>query len=136
MRESSTQSLKIPSTLDALPAVHEQLQQALHDAGYTKEDLFGIKLAVEEALVNAVRHGNGSDATKTVGVSYAVSPTRVEISICDEGAGFNPNAVPDPTLDENLERPHGRGVMLMNAYMTDVSYNEAGNCVTLVKQRG
>jgi len=135
MPDTSAQTIKIPSDLDALPQVHEQIKLALEKASYTERDLWGIKLALEEALVNAIRHGNGSDPAKQVVITYAIDAKRLEISVQDEGSGFNPHAVPDPTLDENLEKPHGRGVMLMNNYMTDVRYNEQGNCVTLVKER-
>lgn len=84
-------------------------------------------------MTNAVRHGNWNDASKRITVRYAVSPRRTVIMVADEGPGFALDTVPDPTLPENLERPNGRGIMLMKAYMTDVGYNEAGNEVRLLK---
>ncbi|MFW6033153.1 MAG: ATP-binding protein, partial [Phycisphaeraceae bacterium] len=71
----------------------------------------------------------------SVTIDSEVSGETIRIAICDEGCGFQPDDLPDPTAPENLTRPHGRGVMLMRAYMTDVSFNEAGNCVTMVRTR-
>jgi serine/threonine-protein kinase RsbW len=96
---------------------------------------FAIQLALDEALANAIRHGNGNDPSKTVHIEYSVDKDVFEISICDEGPGFNPQNVPDPTRDENLERPCGRGVMLIKAYMTEVHYNRKGNCLKMSKRR-
>jgi serine/threonine-protein kinase RsbW len=67
-------------------------------------------------------------------VEYTVSPSGVTISVADEGLGFDPGKVADPTLDENLDQPHGRGLMLMKAYMTEVSFNRRGNRVTMSKR--
>ena len=79
--------------------------------------------------------GNDGDPEKQVIVESSVTEERLWVRITDEGYGFDPNKVEDPTLDENLCRSHGRGVMLMRAYMTEVHYTERGNCVTLVKTR-
>ena len=87
---------------------------------------------MDEALANAIHHGNGNDPTKEVTVEYTVTADNVRIQVCDEGNGFNPTDVPDPTLPENLCKPNGRGIMLMRAYMKDIHYNDRGNCVTLV----
>ena len=128
-----TVHLAIPSDAAEALRVRDQVEQCLRAAGCHDHDLFSIKLALEEALVNAIRHGNRSDPTKRVHVAYRVLPGRFEVHITDEGAGFDPAAVPDPTALENLERPGGRGLMLMRHYMTDVAFNERGNSVTLCK---
>jgi serine/threonine-protein kinase RsbW len=104
-------------------------------AGYPEKDVFGARLALEEAVVNAVRHGNRCDPSKWVTVRYAVGPERVLAEVHDEGSGFDPERVPDPTALENREQPGGRGLLLMRAYATSVHYNAAGNCVTLCKRR-
>jgi serine/threonine-protein kinase RsbW len=109
----------------------EQLLQAHNNA--SDRDIFSIKLALEEALVNAIKHGNQMDRTKKVSVSYRLLPDRFEVSISDEGPGFDPGDVPDPTAAENLERPCGRGLMLMRHYMTDVAYNARGNGVSMFR---
>ncbi len=127
--------LVLENRLEEVSRCEDILLADLDAMGFGGADRFAIKLALEEALANAIKHGNCSDAAKHVKVEYEVEPQQVTISVCDEGCGFDPAEVPDPTLDENLEKPHGRGVMLMRTYMTDVSFNEAGNCVTMVKQR-
>ncbi len=107
--------------------------EAVKAAGFPEEPSFAVRLALDEALSNAVRHGNKLDASKSVTVEYEVSPTRVTISVTDQGPGFDPESVPDPTLDENLDQPHGRGLMLIKAYMTEVTYSARGNRVTMTK---
>ena len=106
---------------------------AVEEAGFTPTSGFAIRLALDEALSNAVKHGNKLDPAKFVEVEYTVSDEGICIRIRDEGPGFEPATVPDPTLDENLERPHGRGIMLMRAYMTEVGYEDQGTCVMLIK---
>lgn len=99
---------------------------------YGTSALFAIRLAIEEAITNAFEHGHeGLDPSTTIHVEFAVSSTKIEIAIEDQGPGFLPTSLPDPTLQENLSKPSGRGVMLMQAYMTDVHFNETGNRVKL-----
>lgn len=127
--------LRIPSHPAHTRSVQEQIERQLKAHHYTEHEIFSIKLAVEEALVNAIKHGNQMDQGRTVHVSYRILPDRFDIHITDEGSGFDPCGVPDPTTPENLERPCGRGLMLMRYYMTEVAYNERGNCVRMSKQR-
>ena len=103
--------------------------------GYDHKEVFGVRLALEEALVNAVKHGNRHDPTKCVRASWHVGPNRVLIEIEDEGDGFDPRAVPDPCATEYVERSCGRGVFLMRHYMSSVRYNRRGNRVTMCKRR-
>lgn len=93
--------------------------------------LFAIRLALEEAVSNASRHGAAGDPGAVITLDYRIAPGEVHIEVQDDGPGFDPLAVPDPTAEENLEIPSGRGLMLMRAYMTEVSYNETGNRVRL-----
>ena len=89
----------------------------------TEYDVFGVMLAMEEALVNAIKHGNQMDPKKTVLVRCSITrDLLIIILIADQGVGFKPEEVPDPTDDENLERPCGRGVQLMRAFMKEVTY--------------
>lgn len=121
----------IPSYLGAhIPYMAEVLRE-LERQGWSGRDLFGIEVALEEALSNAIRHGNCCDASKHVFVECKISPQRFWLRIRDEGAGFQPNAVPNCTADENLERPGGRGLALIKAYMSHVEHNKRGNCVTM-----
>ena len=103
---------------------------------FSEPEIFAIRLAIEEALVNAIKHGNGSDPTKKVRIEYEVGPEQVRIRIEDEGPGFDPADVPDPTDPEFLERPCGRGLMLMRHYMSRVEFGIRGNVVELLKQKG
>ena len=122
-------------TLAEVPGVLAGLVELAKARGYSERAIFGMRLALEEVLTNAVRHGNQGDASKTVKVEARVTDEAAEFSIEDEGEGFVPEAVPDCTDEANLMRPGGRGVMLIKAYMTDVRYNDRGNRVTLVKRR-
>jgi len=125
----------IPSKTGEGQAVQERIISLLEQMDYPMRDVFGVRLALEEALVNAIKHGNQMDPSKKVHIECRVNAERIWIRIRDEGQGFDINALPDPTLEENLEKPSGRGVLLMREFMTNVEYNERGNCVTLEKHR-
>jgi serine/threonine-protein kinase RsbW len=113
--------------------VQDVIESHLRAHDYGEHDIFGIRLALEEAMVNAIKHGNNMDRTKKVQISYRVRKERFDISIADEGPGFDPLDVPDPTAVENLERPCGRGLMLMRHYMTSVEFGQSGNVVRMCK---
>ena len=133
-RESVQEKLSI-SRIEDVPDTEQRILDAASEQGYGEPDCFAIKLALEEALANAIKHGNRSDPAKSVEVSYEIDKDSVRVTICDQGPGFSPDELPDPTLDENLAKPFGRGVMLMRTYMSDISFNTSGNCVTMVKRR-
>jgi len=125
--------LTLPSDPAEARQFQEVVEQNLQAAGAGDRDVFSVRLALEEALVNAIKHGNQMDRAKRVFISYRFLPGRFEVQITDEGPGFDPNDVPDPTAVENLERPCGRGLMLMRHYMTEVVYSERGNSVIMSK---
>lgn len=125
----------IPSETGAGQRLLDDLLKQLAEHAWSEHELHSVHLALEEALVNAIRHGNRSDPCKHVYVLCKLSPERLWIEIRDEGAGFNPDEVPDCTDPERLEIPSGRGIMLMRAFMSRVEYNELGNCVVMEKQR-
>lgn len=127
--------LRIASRPCEAERIHKAVLPELARHGYTAEAQFAVRLALDEALANAISHGNHQDPAKQVTVDCTIDDEEAVLSVEDEGRGFDPRQVPDPTLDENLEKPHGRGIMLMRAYMSRVSFNKAGNCVTMVKQR-
>jgi len=127
--------LVIPSSLSEGVDLVEQIVDKASTMGFSEGGCFAIRLSLDEALANAIRHGSGNDPTKNVTIEYSIDDESLQITICDPGPGFVPDSVPDPTLDENLERPCGRGVMLMRAYMTEVTFNDVGNCVTMVKRK-
>lgn len=94
-----------------------------------------IQIALIEAIVNGVKHGNGLDSSKSVNVRLIeFSEVRLTVTIEDEGIGFSPEEVPDPLAPENLERPCGRGLLIMRHFMQEVRYNERGNTVTLTRR--
>ena len=115
--------------------VLDALLAELEARHWRQQDVFAVHLAAEEALVNAIRHGNGADARKSIHVVCLLSPDRLVIEISDEGPGFNPSALADPTCEDNLKSPCGRGVMLMRAFMSRVEFNARGNAVTMEKHR-
>jgi serine/threonine-protein kinase RsbW len=115
--------------------VQSDVERVLQQVQFGEHDIFAIKLALEEALVNAIKHGNQMDPAKKVHVTCHVHIDRFEVQITDEGSGFDPDDVPDPTAPENLERPCGRGLLLMRHYMTEVAYHDRGRAVRMSKMR-
>jgi serine/threonine-protein kinase RsbW len=125
----------LPTRLEAIRAAESEVIDRMGDLGYDEDLRFAVRLASEEALVNAMKHGNHMDPGRSVRLCWRVLPERVEIRVCDDGEGFDPGVVPDPTSDENLHKPCGRGIMLMRSYMDQVSYGGAGREVIMVKFR-
>ena len=132
--DNALTSVTVPNDLRAVKGPEGRIMAALKRYGYHKDTTFAIKLAFEEAVTNAVKHGNCKDRSKQVHMRYYVDRHRVIIMVRDEGCGFQPEKVPDPTADENLERPCGRGIMLMAAYMTKLRYSENGREVWMLKE--
>jgi serine/threonine-protein kinase RsbW len=127
--------VRIPSSTTEGQKVQERIVARLEQIGFPARGIFGVRLALEEALVNAIKHGNGLDPAKEVFVTCQISNDKVRVVIEDQGPGFRLQDVPDPTDDENLEKPGGRGIMLMRAFLSVVEYNERGNRVVLEKHR-
>ncbi len=125
----------LPSERGASRLVLDDLLEQLAVHGWQQSDIFGIHLAAEEAIVNAIVHGNQLDPAKTVKVTCRVGPEKVWIEIVDQGAGFDPSTVPDCTRDDRLDVPSGRGLMLMRSFMTKIEYLGRGNAVVLEKVR-
>lgn len=130
-----TQVQLIPSSLEAGHRLIEHYMKVLDNHGWEGRDLFHVQLAIEEAVVNAITHGNKESSEKQVEVELRVSKRETLMRIRDQGAGFRPDLLPDPTDEEHLDVPHGRGVMLIRQMMDKVEYNECGNQVTMIKQR-
>ena len=125
----------IPSDPAEARRVQDEIERALKLFLFDDREIFSIKLALEEALVNAIKHGNQMDRNKKVRISYRVTADRFDIHITDEGKGFDPEDVPDPMAVENLERPCGRGLLLMRHYMTEVTFHPPGNRLSMSKVR-
>lgn len=127
-----TGRLVLHDVREELETLHEAVLGAVSSSGFDEASTFAIRLALEEAVANAFKHGNAEDPTKTVLVEFEVDAHRIWIAVEDEGSGFDPGAVPDPTVDENLEIPSGRGIMLMRAYMTHVEIKSPGNRIEMI----
>ena len=127
--------IDLPSERGASRLVMDDLLTQLGTHGWPESEIFGVHLAAEEAINNAIVHGNKLDPAKRVHVACEVSAERVWLGILDQGDGFDPAAVPDCTADDRLEVSSGRGLMLMKSFMTRIEYNAKGNGVELEKIR-
>lgn len=130
-----SRSVVVPSTQTAIADVYRQIMPGLQANDFSQEDIFAVHLALEEAFVNAVRHGNKMEPSKAVKIDYAVEPDKVEICMTDEGEGFDPEVIPDPRYGDNLYKPAGRGMLLMRSFMDVVEYNKPGNSVRMIRYR-
>ncbi len=101
--------------------------------GFNSHSAFAIKLALEEAMVNAIKHGNKGETGKHVRIQARISPGHIELTVEDEGEGFERKTVPDPTRTENLQKCSGRGILLMESYMDDVRWEQGGRRVVMTK---
>ncbi|MBQ2851654.1 MAG: ATP-binding protein [Thermoguttaceae bacterium] len=115
-----------PSVSGAGTPFVEAVLNELARRAWSSKDLFAVQLALEEAIANAVEHGNRRDPAKKVDVSAEISVERVLLSVRDEGEGFDETATPNPTLAENLEIPTGRGLLLIGNFMTNVWRGSGG----------
>lgn len=128
--------LVVQNDARSIDAAESAIVAAAERHGYTKASLFAVRLAVHEALMNGFKHGHKALAADLpVTLAYKVKPTAIECSVEDSGPGFVPEEVPDPTLEENIERGSGRGLLLIRAYMSSVEYNKKGNRVTMVYEK-
>jgi serine/threonine-protein kinase RsbW len=119
---------------EIMPAI-EDILRVLEAAGYASKEMFAVRISLEEALVNAIKHGHRGDPSKEVQLRYHLASECLLVEIEDQGQGFKLEALPDPFATENLERPCGRGLLLMQNYMTWVRFNDTGNRVTMCRQR-
>ncbi|MBM4007761.1 MAG: ATP-binding protein [Planctomycetes bacterium] len=128
--------LELDITLREMRADVERVQtrvaDALRERCYDNDSMFAVRLCLEEALVNAFRHGNRFEPGLVVKFQASIGPETCTFQVEDQGEGFDPGGVPDPTSDENLEIPSGRGIMLMRAYMSEVEYLDPGNRIRMV----
>lgn len=125
--------LELPTDIRSIEhAVEYVVQRCPQCEAHSNRVRLNFRVGLTEALANAMLYGNGHDPSKRVRVEVRLSDDRIEARVTDQGPGFNPAAVPDPTAPENLEKGGGRGLYLMRELMDEVSYNEQGNQVRLV----
>lgn len=123
-------TITIPSNTDEAMKILVRIMSEIEVIGnYDQRQKFGIRLSIEEALMNAIKHGNQNDESKTVTISYEVTNIQTSITIQDQGQGFDPEKIPDPTTPENIEKDSGRGVMLIKHYAEKIEFSDNGRCV-------
>ncbi len=120
-------------SLDRVSCACEAVVDAIKASDFANDEVFAIHLALEEAVVNAIKHGNNCDPSKKAYLTYSISGDRVDIVVSDEGDGFDPSNVPDPCCDHNLCKASGRGLFLIKSYMDLVEHNDSGNSIHMVK---
>lgn len=125
---------ELPSAISLMHIVLEYLMKRVERLGVIKPEKSNLFVALDEAFVNAVKHGNKFDASKLVRISAEVSSKEARFTIEDEGEGFDVNSIPDPLDPENLFKTSGRGVLFIYNIMDEVKYNERGNRLTMVKK--
>ena len=123
----------IPSDLDRGREVQDAILEQCRAFGYTEDAYFAIKLALDEAVTNAIKHGNKLDPSKRVIVNATVTASEMSVDITDDGPGFKRDTVPDPTADVNLDKCSGRGLLLIEAYMTSVEWSDDGKTICMTK---
>ena len=127
-------SFDIPSDVRYIRSIIWHIYQMSKQLGFPEKEFnLRVKLALDEALCNSIRHGNKEDINKKVKIEVQISPEKLCFKISDEGEGFDVSSLPDPKDPENLNNEGGRGVLLMAYYMDKIEYNEKGTEVILTK---
>jgi serine/threonine-protein kinase RsbW len=126
-------NLVLASRFDNIEVAERALLDLCRRAGLESDDDYWLVTALREALANAMRHGNDQDPARHVRVAYVVEDSTVTITVEDEGEGFDPKEIPDPTDPENLLRPNGRGIFYMRQFMNRVDFSPAPDGGTAVR---
>ena len=134
---TSRVSLTLDSTLLSVDTLEQTAEEFAARAGFDEDTVPNIAMAVREAAVNAVLHGNSYDALKPVTASFEATADSLIIRISDQGPGLNPDTLPDPLAPENILRGSGRGIFLIRAFMDEVHFRQLhpGTELTLIKHR-
>lgn len=125
----------MPSDIEYVPVLEAAVARVARDLNFDEDSVELLGVALVEGAMNAIKHGNKYDLTKRVHLTVTVDSVQLTIKIRDEGAGFDPGDVPSPFEGDNLFRDSGRGILMMNAYMDEVSHNSDGTELTLRKKR-
>jgi serine/threonine-protein kinase RsbW len=125
--------LELPNDIRSIEhAVEYVTRHCTSCCEYARRLNLNFRVGLTEALSNAMLYGNNSDPEKSVRVEVAIKLEEVSVRVTDQGVGFDPTTVPDPTLPANISKSGGRGIFLMKAFMDEVQFNDRGNSVTLV----
>ena len=128
----------LESSLDSVNRVEQTAEEMARKAGLEEEEIYRVAMAVREAAVNAVLHGNSYDPEKHITVYFESTPESLLFRIADQGKGLNPDTLPDPLAPENLLRASGRGIFLIRSFMDEVHFKQLhpGTELTLIKHLG
>jgi serine/threonine-protein kinase RsbW len=128
----------LESSLDSVNRVEQAAEEMARTAGLEEEDIYRIAMAVREAAVNAVLHGNSYDPEKSITASFESTADSLIVKIADQGKGLDPETLPDPLAPENLLRGSGRGIFLIRSFMDEVHFRQLhpGTELTLIKHLG
>jgi len=132
-----TTRLVLPSHIEAVADAAAAVTDFIRNCGVSEELSFGIEMAVRESVTNAMVHGNQEDESKSVEVIFNCHDNELEIEVRDQGEGFEPANVPDPTNAENLLKTSGRGIFLMRTFMDEIEWRnrpEGGTAVRMTKR--
>ena len=129
-------SVRVPTDLDVVEEVVDIVARHCLASGLAPRGArFNLRVALSEALANAIIYGNGLNPEKRVDVRVVVATGAVAVHVCDEGEGFDPALVPDPTLPDRIARPDGRGLFLIRKLVDQVSFNARGNAICMTLRR-
>jgi len=139
MAAATSIKLVIPSEVRLVDLVHEVSQKLAELAGFSPDDALNVGLAVREAVINAILHGNKNDPSRNVDIRLDLPEAGgIQVKIRDQGDGFNPEATPDPTDDEHVLNASGRGILMIQAFVDNVTFRfeeGRGTEITLVKNK-
>jgi len=139
MAAATSINLVIPSEVRLVDLVHEVSQKLAELAGFSPDDALNVGLAVREAVINAILHGNKNDPSRNVDIRLDLPEAGgIQVKIRDQGDGFNPEATPDPTDDEHVLNASGRGILMIRAFVDNVTFRfeeGRGTEITMVKNK-
>jgi serine/threonine-protein kinase RsbW len=133
LKTCTHEKVVIKGLISELRDVCTKVLHLAKNLNYSDDDLFAVHLAIEEATVNAIKHGNKQNADKAVTIEYEVAPEKIDVVVTDQGHGFDPETIEDPRRGKNIYKTGGRGVLLIKSYMDTVEYNKTGNSVHMTK---
>lgn len=128
--------LELPNDVRSIEGAVEFLVERCREVGFDRDKVrLNLRVGLTEALANAILYGNSRDPEKHVRVEARFSPESLVVRVTDEGHGFDPDRVPDPTVPRNRRRVSGRGLFLIRKLMDQVEFNEQGNSITMILYR-